>query len=410
MPKRLSNPARSRLALALVGAALPVLACNSGSEPKAEAARSQEAPREVVVEKAVEMPIERAVEVSGTLAAHEQVVLAAKVAGRVAELFVDLASPVKAGDVVARLETADYALRVQQAQAALAAARAQLGVPPRATRIDANDTAIVRQARASLEEARANLERSRALAKEGLITAAQLETAEAEAVRAETALQSALEEVRIREAAVGQRRSELEIARQQLADTEIRSPITGVVQARLASIGEYVAAGAPIAEIVRIDPLRLRLPVPERDAALLRGGERVEVRVDGDGTVYTGKLTRLAPALDARSRSLLVEADIQNPGTLRPGAFARARIIVGERAGLTIPKSAVVTFAGLTKAIVVENGRAVEKVITLGASAGDRVEVVQGLRANDAVVVKPGSLQQGQPVRVRGSLGEQPAN
>jgi len=366
----------------------------------------------VVVERVTEMPIERSIEVSGTLAAHERVVLAAKVAGRVAELLVDLASPVKEGDVIARLETADYALRVQQAQAALAAARAQLGLPAGAstTRIDADETAIVRQARATLEEARANLTRSRALAKEGLVTATQLEAAEAQAVRAETALQSALEEVRIREAAVGQRRSELDIARQQLADTEIRSPITGVVQARLTAIGEYVAAGAPIAEIVRIDPLRLRLPVPERDAALLRGDERVEVRVDGDPKGYTGSLTRIAPALDAQSRSLLVEADIPNPGTLRPGSFARARIIVGTRSALTIPKSAVVTFAGLTKAIVVEDGRAVEKPITLGGSAGDRVEVVKGLGAEDAVVVKPGSLQQGQPVRVRSSHKEQPAN
>lgn len=385
------------------------VACRNEPLPQAEKAAPRGSAsagaqaRQVELEPVSEQALDKTVEITGTLAADEQVTAAAKVPGRVAELLVDLASTVKRGDIVAKLESTDYVLRVQQAEAALAQAVAQLGVPSggAAGKADPENTAIVRQARATLNEAQANVVRSRTLAGEGLVTGMQLDAAEAAVVRAETSVQAAIEEVRLREAQVGQRRSELSIARQQLADTIIKSPLDGVVQRRSTSVGEYLAVGAPIADIVRINPLRLRVSIPERDTAGLRSGLGVLVRVDGDPASYAGKLARVAPALDLQSRTLLVEADIENPGGLRPGSLVSARIIVGSKKALTIPKSAVVTFAGLNKVFSVEKGKAVEKRVTLGQVAGERVEVVSGVKLGDSVIVRAGSLQQGELVQVR---------
>ncbi|HMJ15616.1 MAG TPA: efflux RND transporter periplasmic adaptor subunit, partial [Polyangiaceae bacterium] len=184
-----------------------------------------------------------------------------------------------------------------------------------------------------------------------------------------------------------------------LSDTVIRSPIDGIVQVRHASVGAYLTAGAPLLEIVRINPLRLRVGIPEREAANVQAGQDVRVTIEGDKATYTGKVARLAPAIEQQSRSLLVEADIQNPGNLRPGSFAHARIVIGKTPALTVPASAIVQFAGLQKVITVVNGKAVEKRITVGKTSGERTEVLSGLRKDEAVVVRPGSLQHGQPVR-----------
>ena len=128
-----------------------------------------------------------------------------------------------------------------------------------------DQTSLVKEAQATLAEAEANLERARSLVEKRLIARAEFDTANATYLRAETAVENAREEIRNRLALLRQRRSELELAKKQLADTTIRSPLAGVVEARQANLGEYLSVGAPIATIVRIDPLRLRAEVPERE-------------------------------------------------------------------------------------------------------------------------------------------------
>lgn len=371
----------------------------SKSEGPNPASETHEA-REVTLEPVAQHAFEDAVELSGTLAPDEQVLLATKVAGRLAKIHVDLASAVQEGQVVAQIETTDYDFGVQQARAALGQARAQLGLPPTDAEgtFDPEATAIVRQAHATLEEARVNETRLVALVREGLSPQSELDGARATLVRAEATLESAREEVRLRQAQVRQRESELRTARQRLLDTSIRSPITGFVQTRRANVGEYLAAGAPVAEVVRVNPLRLRLAVPEREATNIERGQIVRVR--GEAGDHTGVLARVAPSLDASNRSLLIEADIQNPGTLRPGSFVTARIVTGSHTTIAVSKSSVVTFAGLQKVIVVENDRAVEKPVKTGRVEGDRVEISSGIELGQRVVKNPGSLQQGQAVRV----------
>jgi multidrug efflux pump subunit AcrA (membrane-fusion protein) len=127
----------------------------------------------------------------------------------------------------------------------------------------------------------------------------------------------------------------------------------------------------------------------------------VQVTVEGDTNLFGGRVARIAPAIREADRMLLVEADVPNPGGLRAGLFARARIVVNEREpGVTVPGNALVTFAGLEKVVVVKDGKAMEKTVATGRRGPDWVEIVSGLAPGEAVVLEPGGLRTGQAVTV----------
>ena len=369
-----------------------------------QAAASPAPPRQVRVLEAVEQRVARTVVATGTLAAEDQVVVGTKVPGRLAEIAVDMGTRVRRGQVVARLDASDYRLRVEQAAAALQQARVRLGLEATGTdeRVDLEQTSIVRQARAVLEEAKLTRDRSRKLMEQDLIARAQLDTAEANLKVAEGRYHDALEEVRNRQALLSQRRSELELARQQLADTAMASPIDGAVAIKQASVGEYLAAGAPVATVVRLHPLRLRVNVPEREAADVRTGQAVRLTVEGDPTVYQGRVVRLSPIVQEQNRTLSVEAEIPNErALLKPGAFARADIVTqASEPVIRVPTSALVTFAGIEKLLVVRQGKIVEVRVQTGRRANDSVEIVGGLKPGEQVVLQPGNLAPGQAVVV----------
>jgi RND family efflux transporter MFP subunit len=361
--------------------------------------------RDVRVVPAAEVRVPRTVAVTGTLAAEDQVVLSLKVTGRLSDLMVDLGSPVRSGEMVARLDPTDFRLRLQQAEAALHQARVRLGLPPQGTddRVEAERTALVRQARAVLDEARLNRERMARLADQQLVARAQLDTAVAAEQVAEGRYQDSLEEVRNRQAVLAQRRSELELARQALADTVLTAPIDGMIRERRAAVGEYLAAGAPVATLVRIHPLRLVLAVPERSAIGIRVGQEVRIGLEGDPATYRGRVARLSPSIQEQSRTLTVEAEVPNErGALRPGAFARAEVVVAaDQPAVFVPASAIVVFAGVEKVLIVQEGRAVERRVQTGRRESGRIEIVSGLAAGERVIVEPGSLVGGQRVTVR---------
>jgi RND family efflux transporter MFP subunit len=153
--------------------------------------------------------------------------------------------------------------------------------------------------------------------------------------------------------------------------------------------------------LVATDPLRLRLEVPEREATAVRAGQPVRILADGEPTSYTGEIRRVSPAIDPSTRMLIVEADVPNDGSLRPGAFAQAEITIAEaESTLTVPPEALVTFAGVEKVFVVEEDKALEKNVSTGRRDPDWIEIVSGLRGGETVVLNPGNLQSGQPVKV----------
>ena len=387
------------LLLALIGGA----ACKSDYPASARQSRAGDKPREVRTARVEQTPFGEAVTVNGTLAAYNETVASAKVPGRLGSITVDLGTVVRRGQVIARVEPQDYNLRVQQAEAALNQARARVGLSPdgRDDRVTPEQTGTVRQARAVLDEARVSRDRAARLVEQGIVARSEFDTVDANYKVAVSRYQDAIEEIRNRQAMVAQRRSELALAKQQLADTAVHAPIDGVVQEKRASVGEYLAAGAPVVNIVKMDPLRLRAEVPEREATNVRAGQNVRVTVDGNANVYVGQITRLSPVIAQQTRMLVVEADVRNNGGLRPGAFARAEIVTDDaKMAVTVPNSALVTFAGIEKVIVVQNGKALEKPVTTGRRNGEWTEIVAGVDVGDQVVVEPGNLQNGMTVEV----------
>ena len=396
----------------LVAASAPLVACKassaSGDAASRKGAAASEA-REVQVVAATEDRLVRAISVTGTLAAEEQVTLSLKVTGRLQDLYVDLGSRVTRGQVLARLTPTDFNLRENQAEAALQQARARLGLPVQGDddRIDPEKTSIVRSAKALLEEARLTRERTATFVSRGISAKATLDSADASLQVAESRYQDALEEVRNRQAVLEQRRTELELTRQAMRDSSLTSPLNGMVRERHVTVGQYLAAGSPAVTIVRVHPLRLRVSVPERDSQAVRVNQVVQVTVEGDTTSYPGRVARVSPAIDEASRSLMIEAEVPNPnGALRPGSFANASIVStdSDRA-VIVPTSALVTFAGVEKVLSVKDGKVVEKRVTIGRRTAERLEILNGLAAGDPVITKPGNLVEGTPVRVAGGTG-----
>ncbi|MCA1626402.1 MAG: efflux RND transporter periplasmic adaptor subunit, partial [Acidobacteria bacterium] len=393
---------RAAVWLLLIVFALGLNACKSDYPAAAQQERpggggGREA-RQVRTERVMEMPMGQSVVVNGTLAAYDQATVGTKVAGRLQAISVDLGSPVRRGQLIARIEPTDYQLRVQQAEAGLAQARARVGLSPEGTndRVNPEQTGTVRQARALMDEARTSRQRAVTLVEQGVIARAEYEAADAAYKVAQSRYQDAIEEIRNRQAIVSQRRSELALARQQLADTAVSASFDGVVQQKRASLGEFLAAGAPVVDIVKVNPLRFRAEVPERDAASVRTGQRLRVSVDGAAHDYAGQITRLSPTITEQNRVLVVEADISNDGALRPGSFARAEIVTDDASmGVTVPTNAIVTLAGIEKVIVVENGKAIEKPVTTGRRAAEWTEIIAGVNTGDEVVINPGNLQSG---------------
>ena len=345
--------------------------------------------------------MERIVLATGSLLAQEQATLSIKVPGRLHTVAVDLGSLVKKGDVLAQVDPKDYELRVRQSAAALAQARAAVGLPIDGTSdaVEIEKTSIVKEAQAVLDEVTKKRERLVELNKTGIAAQSDLDTAVSLHLVALNKYEAALEEARTRLATLAQRRAELAIADKQLEDTALRAPFDGAIQQRVAGLGEFLAVGTPVVTLVRTDPLRLRVEVPEREAAGVRAGQPVRLRVEGETNLVRGTLARVSPAIVEQSRMLIAEADIPNNGSLRPGLFVRAEIVTREKdPGLAIPAGALIVFAGIEKVILARDGKASEKTVLTGRHGPGWIEIVSGLKGGEVVVVDPGNLRTGQPV------------
>lgn len=340
----------------------------------------------------------------GSLAADAEVRLGFRNAGRLQHLDVDLGSSVERGATIAALDTTIFELELREAETAVRQARVRLGLSADGDDdvVDPQATAIVRQARAVLTEATVARSRTEELVQKNLAAPAALDVAVAAHGVAESRLQQALEDVQDRLAELANRRASLALAQQRLREATLTAPFDGVAAARHADAQEFVAAGAPVVTILRTDPLRLRLMVPERDAGAISIGQPVQFTVDGVDGEHTGRIARLSPRIELDNRTLLVEAEVANAERrLRPGLFARATIAASAPIDrVTVPRAAVVSFAGVDKVFRIDNGAAVEQQVRIGRQLDDRVEIESGLAAGAVVVVEPRDLVDGQRVQV----------
>ncbi len=374
--------------------------CSRPATPSATA----KGPHPVRLVAAEQGRLPRTVTATGTLAADEEMLASFKVPGRISEMAVDLGSHVGKGQVLARLDPTDFRLRVEQASAALRQTRARLGLSPEGTddRVDPEQTAPVREARAVLDEARINRDRMAKLLAKDYISKVDFDAAVSRQLVAEGRYQASLEEVRDRQALLAQRKSELELARQQLSDTVLYAPMEGAVREKKVSVGEFLATGAPVAGLVRSHPLRLRVAVPEREAPDVRVGQPVRVRVEGSDADHPGRVVRLSPVIEKQNRTLAVEAEVDNrQGKLKAGSFARAEIMIdASQQAVLAPAAAIVTFAGIEKVLAVKDGRVTERRVRCGRRSADRVEILEGLASGEMIIAEPGNLSAGQAVSV----------
>ncbi len=390
----------------------------------------------VTVAPVEERTVQRTVETTGSLLASEEVVLNTSVSGTVVRLRADLGDLVQAGQVVAELDTREFALAVDQAEAALRKARNGLlraqaqAEASRASLQQARESrksweAKLNGARAALEEARLNLERTQTLLADRLIAQrefdaartrfesalAQYQTAEVELQQhpdrvrvAEAQLESDLSAGQVAEAEIGQQEAALGIARKKLADATLRAPIRGAIARRHVNPGEFLKDNTPVFTIVRSDPLKYTGTVPERAALDLRPGQTVRLEVDpAPGRTFEGRVIRVSPAVDVTNRTVALEAEIPNPqGRLKPGLFARGVVEIRKDSGVAfVPEAAVSSFVGITKVFVVSDGKAHERRVKVGGRQDGAVETLEGVRPGEQVATSAlAQLYDGAPVSV----------
>ena len=249
---------------------------------------------------------------------------------------------------------------------------------------------------------------------------AQYQTAEVELaqyphrVRAsEAELESEQSAVRVAEGELQQREAELALARKKRADATLVAPIRGAIARRHLNPGEHVGEGTAVFTIVRTDPLKFTGTVGEHAALAVRPGQLVRLRAEATGgREFTGRVTRVSPAVDVASRTVLLEAEVPNrEGLLKPGLFGRGTVVLrADRDVAFVPETAVSYFAGLTRVFVVADGRAHERAVTLGARRDGLVEVVAGVRPGEQVATSGlARLHDGAPVTAAPAAGERGA-
>jgi RND family efflux transporter MFP subunit len=331
-------------------AALALAACHQPAAAEVDS-KTGPAPIAIAVAAAHQQSLDRTAEVQGALFPREHAVMSSEVEGRVAQVVADFGDKVTAGQVMLKINPREYELRVQTAQAALDQARAKL----------ANSTARYNRARTLKESESISAEQFDQIASQMRVDQADTESAN----------------------------EALAMARKKLGDTEIKAPFSGSVQKRMVSLGEYVSAGKEIYELIATDPIKLRCPMPERFVALARVGMPVKLAIDADqGTSHTGKITRIAPALDESSRTLLIEAEVANPdGALKPGFFAHVTMDLGHDRALFVPTAAVLRYAGVARVFIVEQGVVRAREVTTGSVVGDQTEITGGLKEGEHVAV-----------------------
>jgi RND family efflux transporter MFP subunit len=376
----------------VVAAALAAACANSQAKDEAKTASDSQpaaspTPVDVAAAPAVTRNLQRDVEVVGSFAADEEVVVSAQAAGELSQLNVDFGGYVSQGQVIATIDQRDAKLKIEQAEATLKQTLARLGMKE-GEKFDSNQNADVRVAKSQLDWAKLELDRSVKLIEKGDIPRSSYDEKVTNHNLAQARYQAALDSVNQQLAAVEQQKAALALARKALADTVVRSPISGAVKEKHVSRGSYLMVNGKIVTLVKINPLRLRADIPESSVAAVRTGQTINVTVDAfPNRPFTGRVVRIGPSLDEKTRALTVEAEVANSGNLlRPGMFAKSRLITSANApAVMVPQRAVAPAAGLSKVFVIENGKAVERIVKTGATDGDLIEIVEGVKDGEAV-------------------------
>jgi len=366
----------------------------------------------------------------GYVVPHRKIELSPKITGRIEWIGVDKGDRVRAGQVLIRLDQRELVAQVDQARAALEQARhrlVELETGSRPQEIE-QSRAAVQQAQANVLNAERNLRRMRELHADGAVAEQQVDDAR-------TAYEVALAQLRVASEGldltrVGPRREQIDQARAglrqaeaslalalaNLQNTEIRAPEDGTILERLAEIGETVTTGvtatrgakSAIVSMANLGDLRVELDINQNDLRRLRLGMPAQIVLDAyPDRPYRGTLVEMAPEANRQKATLQVKVKAHEPDAqIRPEMNARVTFQEpprpGQPARILVPKESLVGGAEDPAVFVVQEGKALRRRVVLGAESGTNVEVVEGLRGGESVVVRGmAGLADGTPVRVK---------
>jgi RND family efflux transporter MFP subunit len=354
-------------------------------------ARSREgAAKAVQTETVRQDSVRRAVDVVGTLAAVDEVTISSEAEGKVSRILADLGDRVKAGQVLIQLDNEKQQYTYTQQQAALARTLAQYGASDTEHLPELEETPDARRANADLVQATQAYDRANELFKRSLVSQQALDDAKTALQSKRAIYNSAIQNAKNLRAGIQASEATMKLAGRQLRDTEIRAPFDGYVQKRLVNQGELVKAQMPVMAVVRLDPLKVVAEIPEKMAPWISDGRPVELHVDAfrDRT-FTGKVTRISPAVNTGTRAFPFEALVPNPdAVLKPGTFARVHVESGKVDDvLTLPYAALQYRYGVNRVFVVNGDRLAMRELQVGERLGDRIEIVSGVKEGEQIAV-----------------------
>ena len=356
----------------------------------AEAGGAGEQPKPIKAVAVQRDSVRRSVDVVGTLTAVDQVTVSSEADGTVREILADLGDRVKAGQVLVRLDNERQRYAYQQQQAALARALAQYGATDPQRLPEPESTPDVARARAELAQADSAFKRAQELLKRELIAQQLFDDADAELQTKRAGYEVALQNARNLRASIQASEAAAKLSDRDLRDTEIRAPFEGSVERRLVNLGELVKAQMPVMSIVRNDPLKVTAEIPERMAPWIDGGRPVDLSVDAyAGRTFTGKVTRISPAVNTSTRAFPFEAIVPNAdGALKPGTFARVHVESAKvDEVLTLPFAALQYRYGVNRVFVVNGERLEMRELQVGERLGERIEVTSGVKPGERVAI-----------------------
>jgi RND family efflux transporter MFP subunit len=344
---------------------------------------------------AVEQPIARFIRATGSLTAEDQAGVAAETAGRVVATPIERGTPVTEGTELVRLSSTETEAQLQEATANAAQIEARLGLTTSGA-FDVNAVPEVQNAKAGFELAQSEFSRIQSLLDQRVVSQSEFDQRKAQLEAGRQQYDAAKNAAAQQYQSLLAARARVTLAKKALADTSVRAPFNGLVSERNVSVGDYVTKGMKIATVVRVNPLRVRLTIPEQFVSVVGVGQPVSFEVDAyPGKKFDGVVRYISPGLESTQRALTVEASVPNPtGELKPGLFATALIEQPAKTpAVLVPAAAVQTSAGTSRVYVVNGDHVDERIVTVGqapdaADGAALVEITNGLKAGDRVATK----------------------
>lgn len=373
----------------LTALALSSLLASCNKEKKAVETKKDQSPIEVSTATAKERAVKRTVESVGTLFPLDETIVSAEIDGRVDKVEVDLGDLVKKGQLMVHISDEEQRYILAQNEAQLRSSLERLGLSKEGDRVkDVKLTPDVRKAEADVFEAEQRFKRTRELRDQGIGAQAELDQAQARFNSAQAAYDSTINQTRNLIQEVERFKAVVDLQRKKLRDTSVYAPFEGSLKERQVTVGQYVRANTPLMTLVKSNPLRLRMDVPERMAPWVKIGQIAVVEVEAfEGQTFPGKIWRVSPTVDSAKRTFVAEALIDNPSMrLKPGSYAKARIPTDKSETIVLlPSKAVQYVLGSNKAYIVKDGAIDAREVRVGERFENDVEILAGVTAGETV-------------------------